>query len=105
MATVVQGRGEYPFDRLVAGLEEARLDLGLSRRKAAKLAGLSPETVGGLERGKSRNWHAAVRLRTALTMLELSTPPEDDPADAMLSELVGRQLDDLAGFQPVGGAA
>ena len=49
------GRGEYPFDRIVAGIEEARHDLGLSRAQAAQLAGLSHGQVQGLVRGSARS--------------------------------------------------
>ena len=67
----------YPFDRLAAGLEETRHDLGLTRAATAKLAGLSENMVYRLERGKCRNWLSVVKLRTALTMVELSAPPEE----------------------------
>jgi DNA-binding XRE family transcriptional regulator len=69
--------GEFPFDRLVDGIRETRIALGLSQAKAARLAGLSAQRVGGLERGQSRGWWSAVKLRTALTLLELSAPLED----------------------------
>jgi transcriptional regulator with XRE-family HTH domain len=72
-----------PFDRLVAGIEEARLDLGLTRAEVAELTGLSQNMIGRLERGTCRNWPAAVKLRTALTMVELSAPPQNrELADA-----------------------
>jgi transcriptional regulator with XRE-family HTH domain len=69
-------RSTYPFDRLVDGIEEARLEFGLSRATIAQLAGVTAEMVRNLERGNSRNWRAAVKLRIALTVLELSAPPK-----------------------------
>jgi predicted transcriptional regulator len=69
--------GKYPFRRLVDGVREMRIALGLTQAEAARLAGLSTGMVWRLEHGACNSWWPAVRLRTALTLLQLSAPLED----------------------------
>jgi transcriptional regulator with XRE-family HTH domain len=86
--------GKFPLDRLVDGLREARIALGLTQAETARLSGQSPAVVGRLERGEYRNWYAAVRLRTTLALLELSAPLDArDRIAGNVTYAVNRALD------------
>jgi hypothetical protein len=85
--------GGYPLDRLVAGMKETRCALGLTQARLARLAGMSQGRVWRVENGRSREWRSGVRLRLALTLLELSVPPEDlDAAVERVDRAVGAAL-------------
>jgi DNA-binding XRE family transcriptional regulator len=69
--------GTRPVDRIVRNLKAARVDLGLTQAELARLTGRSVGMIGRLERGECRYWYLALRVRAALTLLELSAPLDE----------------------------
>jgi transcriptional regulator with XRE-family HTH domain len=75
-------------ERIRSTLIERRLDLNLSRRTLARLAGRSPSTVARAENGGRVHDEIVVELSRVLTELELHRPPAlEDDLDAFVSRL------------------
>jgi transcriptional regulator with XRE-family HTH domain len=67
--------------RLADVVTEQRADLGLSLRDLEALSGISRRTITKLERGGRVSPALIVRVASALNVVELITPPLDEPAE------------------------
>jgi transcriptional regulator with XRE-family HTH domain len=77
-------------ERIRSTLLERRLDLGLTVRAEARLAGYSPPTVSRAENGGPVSERVVLELSRVLTELELHQPAPTlgDDLDALVSRLM-----------------